>query len=111
MYIVEDPAARFVMYDRPLVNFGDWYGRSNRIQNALNSPGVRELLTLIKRKGGRITTSELMHASRKHRPTSVAQAVLNDLATAELGSWQVTATRGRSRREFVLPVSPNVTGS
>ncbi|QDT72943.1 YfjI family protein [Lacipirellula limnantheis] len=95
------------------IELSDWFGGEARRVYGLfveddGDRKQRELVELIRRKGGTITSCELMHTSRKYRPTEVADAALGSLAEAMLGEWHVeTATGGRPRREFRLsPLSP-----
>ncbi len=63
----------------------------------------RHLLRVISEHSGRITVRELMQASRNYRESAdTAESALNELRAAELGSWNVVKTKGRSRREFCL---------
>ncbi len=95
------------------IELADWFGGEARRVYGLfvetdADREVRDLVDLIRRKGGVITTRELMHNSRKYQPTKVADAALDSLAKAKLGEWHVeNDTGGRPRREFRLsPASP-----
>jgi len=85
----------------------EWFGGEARRVYALfaETEGDRErrkLMELIDARGGRITASELMHASRAYQPVERAEEVLEELAGASIGSWKIIPTGGRPRRDFVL---------
>lgn len=66
----------------------------------------RGLVDLIRLRGGRITTRELMRASRKYRKDAEgAEDALNELARAGIGRWNVDnhgGGRGQPKRVFIL---------
>lgn len=68
--------------------------------------GQRQLVDLIRLRGGRITTRELMRASREYRrDADSAETALNELARTRLGTWSVDnhgGGRGQPKRVFVL---------
>lgn len=95
------------------IELSDWFGgEAKRVYGLFveseEDREQRELVELIRRRGGAITARELMHTSRQYQPTEVADAALTGLARTGHGEWHIeTATGGRPRREFRLsPVSP-----
>jgi len=70
----------------------------------------RELLEIIRGKGGRITTRDLMQASRRYRNRArIAEAALDALVEAKLGRWERREPGpegGQPTREFVLADGP-----
>jgi len=50
----------------------------------------RELIELITRRGGTVTPRDLMRSSRKYSTADQAEAVLQDLVSAGLGSFDVS---------------------
>jgi hypothetical protein len=76
---------------------------------------ARQLVELIERRGGGVTVRELQHASRRYRGNaSDAEAALNMLVAAELGSWALVPpgpTGGRATREFRLQGHGNGNGT
>ena len=66
----------------------------------------RQLVDVIRLRGGRITTRELMRASRSYRVDAEgAEAALDALARARLGTWSVDnhgGGRGQPKRVFIL---------
>jgi len=70
-----------------------------------------ELLTAIRRRGGRLTARDLMQTRRRYRDSMEhAEAALQGLVTLGLGHWEVVETPGRDRREFVLQSDGNGNG-
>ncbi len=62
----------------------------------------RELVELIRRKGGRITARTLQAGKRRYRDPGEAETALDRLAKAGFGRWDIEPTVGRPRRDFVL---------
>ena len=97
------------------VTLARWFGQeAQRVYHLLSETEEqrerrerRELVELIRRKGGRITPSELAQSSRRYRPSSVAEEALKDLRTEKYGRWSERKTATKSRREFVLTEDPS----
>lgn len=67
---------------------------------------ARQLLDLIRRKGGTISGRELVQSSRAFRSVAEAESALCRLVDARHGSWVTPPQRGRGgpkARRFVLP--------
>jgi hypothetical protein len=89
------------------IALADWFGNEARrvyavLAETAEERHLRELAELISRKGGQITARELAHASRRYRSSGKAEAALEKLAEARLGSWNVEPTSGRPKIRFVL---------
>jgi len=63
---------------------------------------LRELVELIRRKGGRITVRKLMRSVFKFKKSDEAEEALNELKEAGFGKWKTVSTKTKKRREFVL---------
>jgi hypothetical protein len=92
----------------------EWFGGEARRVYALfaetdEDRDRRRLVELIEARGGRITATDLMHASRAYQPVENAEAALEELVRAGNGSWKLNQTGGRPRRDFVLTGSCFVT--
>lgn len=99
----------FVTVDtmRKAIELTEWFKHEARRLYAMlgesqEDRDCRNLIELIKRKGGRITPRELTRASRKYQPTEVAERVLIELVVNGKGRWESVKTNGAPRREFVL---------
>ena len=88
-----------------------WFGQETRRVYAILSETDadrqrRELVELVQRKGGSITTRVLMRSRNRVYPTSdAAEQALNGLVQAGVGRWEdadPTAQGGRPTRRFVL---------
>lgn len=97
-----------------------WFGaEAKRIYGVLeddpDTADLRRTLNLIRRKGGAITVRELEKSDRRFRgQQDEAEAELNKLVAAELGTWVSVisdAGRGPSRREFRLSAASAVGGN
>ncbi len=65
----------------------------------------RQLVDLIRRKGGSMTARELMRSSRRFAKAADAEAALNELATEGIGRWEQTPPGprgGKPSKRFVL---------
>ncbi len=85
----------------------DWFGNeARRVYGVLSESDKdrehRELIELIRRKGGRITARELAHSASRYRAAGDAEAALESLIKAGLGRWEAEPTTGRTRTVFVL---------
>ena len=71
----------------------------------------RELVDLIRRRGGSITARELQQASRAYPTADAAEEALTGLVKAGLGGWEPippTAQGGRPARVFRLSTASTV---
>lgn len=98
------------------IALSDWFGtEAKRVYGVLSETDEqrdrRELVELIERKGGTITTRELTQASRIYRAAGDAEAAIEGLIKAGFGSWKVEPTSGRPRTTFVLSNSVYGSGS
>jgi hypothetical protein len=94
------------------VTIARWFGQeAQRVYDLLSESEEqrerRELVDLIRLKGGRITPRELTQSRRQYQPTSVAEEALNDLGQHGYGRWLTTKTATKPRREFVLTENPS----
>jgi hypothetical protein len=95
---------------RSAIALSDWFGNEvRRVYGILAESELerqeRELIELIRRKGGRLTTRELMRASRRYTKAREADGALNDLVRSGSGRWEpVPAGRegGKPTRVFQL---------
>ncbi|QDS99345.1 DUF3987 domain-containing protein [Adhaeretor mobilis] len=67
----------------------------------------RELLETLKRRGGMLTTREIMRSLPQFKKAAETESALSRLANAGLGSWQVVRTeqKGRPKRVFCLDLA------
>lgn len=95
---------------------GQWFKYEiSRIYAELSEPEearqFRQLIEIIRRKGGRITARQLQHATRNYRAGSdQAENALDQLVTARLGQWEPVPPGkqgGRPTRVFRLTVDGN----
>ncbi len=97
------------------IELSRWYGREvERVfaffgkVTSQEEQETRELVRIVQKKGGRITTRELMQSSRKYRSdTQSAEAALNRLVEQGLGRFENEKTGGRPKTVFVLTGSGN----
>jgi hypothetical protein len=86
----------------------DWFGNeARRVYAALGETDEdreqRELIELIRQRGGELTARELQHRRRRYRrDAEEAEAVLQTLVDAGLGRWDHRQTGGRPQKVFVL---------
>jgi hypothetical protein len=98
------------------IELSDWFGGEARRVYGLfvetdNDRETRELIDLIRRKGGSITVRELAHSSRQYRAAGKAESALNELSRAGFGVWGVEATAGRPRQVFTLTTGNSGNGN
>ena len=98
------------------IELSDWFGNEARRVYGLFVEDTadqerRELLELIRRKGGRVTPRELKQGSRKFKTVADAESALQELVAAGLGRWEVVPTSTKQRREFVLSTPSTYTDS
>jgi hypothetical protein len=96
------------------IALSDWFGgEAKRVYALFAETGLgrdrRELVELIEKRGGRITTRELAHAGRKYREAGQAEDALQNLVRSRMGRWHIEPTSRRPRREFVLTMPSTVT--
>ncbi len=89
------------------IELADWFGGEARRVYSLFSESdddreSRELVDLIRRRGGTITASKLRASSRHYRAPGKAEAALEALAKAKVGRWEVVPTATKPRQEFTL---------
>lgn len=89
------------------IELSDWFGGEARRVYGLfvetdDDRETRELVELIRRKGGSITARELAHSSRQFRAAGKAESALNELSRGGFGAWGVELTAGRPRQLFTL---------
>lgn len=92
------------------ITLADWFGNEARRVYAVLAESeldrqTRELVELIRRKGGSLTVRELMRSSRQHSTSDEAEGALEALVKAKLGRWEVAATATNQTRVFVLTPS------
>ncbi len=71
----------------------------------------RELEELIRRKGGSVTSRDLMRSSRQYATAAAAESALEDLVKAGIGTWRKDdhgGGRGRPVRRFDLADAADV---
>ena len=89
------------------IELTDWFGgEAKRVYGMFCEDEAdqqqRELIELIQRRGGSITPRELAHASRQYRKAGEAEAALQRLVEAHLGTWQIEPSGSRPRRVFAF---------
>ena len=89
------------------IALSDWFGgEAKRVYGLFveddGDRKQRELIEWIERKGGVVTPRDLQTSVRQYRASGTAEAALNSLAKANVGSWRTIATKRRPRREFAL---------
>ena len=104
LQLVEDPDAAAV--DEPAVRSGvalaRWFAGEARRVYAVLSEGeadrdLRELVELIRRKGGSMSGRELVHASRRYATVEDAEGALQAVVDAGWGRWEQPPQQGRGR--------------
>ena len=98
------------------IELSDWFGNeAKRVYGLFVEDTAdqerRELLELIRRKGGRITARELAHGCRRYRGKGRAEEFLAELVSTGCGRWETVPTATNQRREFVLVTPVTVTHS
>lgn len=98
------------------IALSDWFGGEARRVYGMFAESeadreYRELVELIRRRGGRITARELARSCRRYRGSGEAEAVLDEVAGAGYGAWDVVSTATSQRREFYLTTAVTVTDS
>lgn len=90
------------------VELARWFGHEAKriyavLDESKDEQRIRELVDLIRRRGGRITARDLCHASRKYPKIDDAQAALDELRRQDLGGWEkkpTTSIGGRPTMVF-----------
>lgn len=90
------------------IELAEWFKNEarrvySRMGESESDRDVRELIEWIDRRGGRITPRELQRGYRKLREPGTAEAALENLVRAGLGTWTVTtsgSSGGRPARYF-----------
>jgi hypothetical protein len=96
------------------IDLARWFGgESSRVYGQVGA-GIaqrerRELLELIQRLGGVVSTRDLIEHSRLFRKSEEAEVALNRLVDEGMGGWEVRRTGGRGRPAtvFCLADSPD----
>jgi hypothetical protein len=75
------------------IELSDWFGNeAQRVYGLFVEDAVdqerRELVELIRRKGGSVTPRDLMRCCRKFKQSAEAEAALIELVSAKLGRWE-----------------------
>ncbi|TWU27600.1 YfjI family protein [Bythopirellula polymerisocia] len=92
------------------IELSDWFGGETKrvyglfVENE-NEREQRELVELIRRKGGTVVPRDLMRSGRKFKNASDAEAALVELEASGIGSWSFddhAGGRGRPTRRFTL---------
>ncbi|MCC7083764.1 MAG: DUF3987 domain-containing protein [Pirellulales bacterium] len=92
------------------IGLADWFGgEAKRVYGIMveteQGREQRELVELIRRKGGKVTGRDLMRCSRRYPIAEDAEAALDALVAAGYGRWQFNdhgGHRGRQTRLFSL---------
>ena len=92
------------------ITLSDWFGiEAKRVYGVLaeteQDREQRELVDLVRRKGGTVTARELMRSSRRYPVSDDAEAALDSLAKAGFGRWHFddhAGGRGQPTRRFTL---------
>lgn len=98
------------------IELTDWFGNeAQRVYGMFCEDEAerqqRELVELIKRKGGEVTLRDLMRSSQKWPSSAKAEAALFELVKGGLGKWKnrrTTIRGGRPTRTFTLDGSDDV---
>ncbi len=96
------------------IRLTEWFkGEARRIYQLFGESDKdserRDLVTTIQRRGGSITSRELMRSSWKHKTVNSADAALTELVRAKLAKWEeIPSTRkgGRPTKKCVLLNEP-----
>jgi uncharacterized protein DUF3987 len=95
---------------RKAIELSDWFGGEAKrvygmfVEDAQDQE-QRELIELIQRKGGSITSRELMRSCFRIKKATEAEAALESLVKTKIGKWEPVERQGgpgRPTRKFVL---------
>ncbi len=89
------------------IELADWFGGEARRVYGLFTENEgdreqRELIEMIRRKGGSVTARELRASARRYRQPGEAEKALEALARIGLGCWEVVPTATKPRQQFTL---------
>jgi hypothetical protein len=92
------------------ITLADWFGNeAKRVYGILAESDAdrehRELVDLIRRKGGTVTARDLQRSSRRYQTSDDAEAALDSLAKTGAGHWEPIPTGpsgGKPTRRFTL---------
>jgi len=92
------------------VTLSRWFGHEARrvygiLAESDEERDERQLVELIRRKGGTVTPRDLMRASRRFASAADAEAALNELGKLGLGAWKIEPPGpqgGKPSRRFAL---------
>ncbi|QEG34442.1 YfjI family protein [Bythopirellula goksoeyrii] len=92
------------------IELSDWFGHEAKRVYGLfvedqGDRERRELVELIRRKGGSVTPRDLMRCCRRFKTSKEAEVALQELVEAGLGSWEFDdhgGGRGQPTRRFTL---------
>jgi hypothetical protein len=101
---------------RSAITLSDWFGgEARRVYGLFSESNVdreqRELIELIRRKGGSVTARDLMRSSRRFGTADEADTALDELVRSKLGQWVPVPTSpkgGKPTRVFRLVDSVDV---
>lgn len=98
------------------IEMSDWFAHEARRVYGLfgeteEDRDVRELVAWIQRRGGQATVREVQQGHRRFATADDAEAALKGLVESRYGVWQVTPTKTKQRREFVLSTASTYTES
>lgn len=98
------------------IELADWFGGEARrvyglFTESADDRANRELVELIRRRGGRIAARDLQMGVRQYRAAGAAESALTHLVRAGHGRWEVVPTGRRPRTDFVLFDSSTVSTS
>jgi hypothetical protein len=85
------------------ITLARWFGREDRriysmLDESVTDTVRRELVELIRRRGGSIAARQLQQASRKYPTVEAADAALDGLVQAQLGAWESVVSGPRGGR-------------
>jgi hypothetical protein len=98
------------------IELSDWFGgEAKRVYGLFceseKDSELRELAALVKRKGGLVTSRELMRGSRRFTTAADADAALDSLRRAGYGTWVNVPpgpSGGKPTREFQLTMGADI---
>lgn len=101
---------------RRAVTLAEWFKQeARRVYGLLSETDEerdrRQLADWISKRGGTVTAREVQQGHRQYRTAEDAEAAMDDLAKAGLGTWQPvppTAKGGRPHRVFILSTASTV---
>jgi hypothetical protein len=98
---------------RAAIAVADWFGgEAQRVYGLLTESDedreTRELVELIRRKGGRVSVRTLQQSTRRFGNAAEIEKAFQRLVKAEIAHWEIVPTTTKPRQELVLNSQPTV---